>query len=413
MAKEKLLWVSDNPKFKYVGQSRVTREICDRLSPYYDLQVAGFYEPDKRDGKPSELELIREWQYPINVIERNKEETLQAVIDKVQPELIVLSHDCWLFTESANWRFPKTKAVGYFTIDGDPVCKWWRPLLYNMDQVVVPANYAKKVLQERFYDLNVEVVPYGVDHKTFSMPVDKEVYKKQVGESLGFSEGLKAGYDFSNKFLCVFYGHNQFKKNIGCIYDAWNKFSKGKDDIYLLLVTHSRMVKKGNISVIADYDITEFMKDDTCLVLNNVFDDSVMSLLTKASDCLLFPTIGEGFGLPVLEALACGTTPLVTDFSGVTDFATLENSFMLEYSPMMGDWNTIRAIVHPDEMQENLETAYKMWKTNDPKFRQMKQNGVKEAAKYTWDESAKQMLKVLQKVSETPKNYRAQTLKRL
>lgn len=413
MKNPKLLFVSDNPKFAYVGQSRVTREICDRLMPFYDIHVAGFYEPERKDGRRTEMEIDREWKYPISVIERNKEETLQAVIDKVQPDVILISHDCWLFPEVSTWKLPKTKIVGYFTIDGDPVSKVWRGLLYNIDQIVVPANYAKNVLQERFHDLRVEVVPYGIDHSVFSRPVDKEIYKKNVSDALSSTEGQRAGYDFTNKFVCSFYGHNHTKKNIACIYEAWKRFAKGKEDINLVMVVHSRVVKRGIWTVITDYDITEYMQEETCVVINGVFEDNVISALLKASDCLLFPSVGEGFGLPVLEALACGTTPIVTNFSGVTDFANDDNSFMLPWTPMVGDWNTVRAIVDPSEMHKKLEIAYKMWKEKDPALEKMKENGVAEAAKYSWDNTAKMMNSIIQNTLSTSLNYNNQLLKRV
>lgn len=413
MPNPKLLWVSDNPKFAYVGQSRVTREICDRLMPFYDINVAGFYEPERKDGKRTEMEINRQWKYPINVIERNKEETLQAVIDKVQPDVLLISHDCWLFPEASTWKFPKTKTIGYFTIDGDPVSKIWRGLLYNMDQIVVPTNYAKNVLQKRFHDLRVEVVPYGIDHQTFSHPVDKEVYKKNVSAALSSTEGQKVGYDFSNKFVCSFYGHNHTKKNIACIYDAWTRFCKDKNDVNLVFVVHSRISKRGIWTVIADYDITEYMYEDSCVVINGVFEDTIISSLLKASDCLLFPSVGEGFGLPVLEALACGTTPIVTNFSGVTDFSNENNSFMLPWIPMVGDWNTVRAIVDPIELHKKLEIAYKMWKENDPVFEKMKVNGIQESMKYSWDNTAKMMHSVIQNTLSTSLNYNNQILKRI
>lgn len=413
MIKQKLLWVSDNPKFSYVGQSRVTREICDRLVPYYDIHVAGFYEPERRNGLPTELEVVRDWRYPISVIERNKEETLKDVIAKTSPDALVISHDCWLFPESSTWNFPNIKTIGYFTIDGDPVSKTWRQLLYNFDQIIVPTYYAKRVLQERFHDLSVEVVPYGLDHKMFSKPVDRDVYKKQVGESFASSEGQKVAYDFSNKFISFFYGHNQTKKNIACIYEAWSRFSKGKEDIYLVLVVHSRFAKKGVWTIIVDYDITDYMGNDSCIVINGTFDDNVISSILKASDCLLFPSVGEGFGLPVLEALASATTPIVTNFSGVVDFANDNNSFMLPWTPMVGEWNTVRAIVDPADLHEKLDIAYKMWKTKDPEFEKMKMNGVQDSMKYNWDNTAAMMNSIIQNTLNLPKGYKNQVLKRV
>jgi glycosyltransferase involved in cell wall biosynthesis len=44
-----------------------------------------------------------------------------------------------------------------------------------------------------------------------------------------------------------------------------------------------------------------------------------MALLYSAMDVLLNPATGEGFGVPVLEAQACGTPVIVTDFSAMQE----------------------------------------------------------------------------------------------
>jgi glycosyltransferase involved in cell wall biosynthesis len=44
-----------------------------------------------------------------------------------------------------------------------------------------------------------------------------------------------------------------------------------------------------------------------------------MAKIYSAMDVLLNPAMGEGFGITVLEAQACGTPAIVTDFSAMTE----------------------------------------------------------------------------------------------
>lgn len=54
-----------------------------------------------------------------------------------------------------------------------------------------------------------------------------------------------------------------------------------------------------------------------------------MAALYREGDVLCLPTMGEGFGITPLEAMACGTPPVVTDWSGPTDFVDADSGFLL------------------------------------------------------------------------------------
>ncbi len=59
------------------------------------------------------------------------------------------------------------------------------------------------------------------------------------------------------------------------------------------------------------------------------FDDNALASLYRRADALILPYRGEGFGLPVLEAMACGTAPIVTSGGATDDFVTDETGYRM------------------------------------------------------------------------------------
>ena len=47
-------------------------------------------------------------------------------------------------------------------------------------------------------------------------------------------------------------------------------------------------------------------------------DDDELAALYRGARCLVFPSLYEGFGIPIIEAMACGT-PVVTSRGGATE----------------------------------------------------------------------------------------------
>jgi glycosyltransferase involved in cell wall biosynthesis len=66
-----------------------------------------------------------------------------------------------------------------------------------------------------------------------------------------------------------------------------------------------------------DPGVDVFMPDQTQLLLG--FTPDVMRAIYNAMDVLISPSYGEGFGIPILEAQACGTPVIVGDWTSMTE----------------------------------------------------------------------------------------------
>lgn len=64
-------------------------------------------------------------------------------------------------------------------------------------------------------------------------------------------------------------------------------------------------------------------------IISEEIDERNMIRLYGSVDAFVLPTRGEGWGLPVIQAMSMALPTLVTDWSGVQDFASDENSFLI------------------------------------------------------------------------------------
>ncbi len=93
-------------------------------------------------------------------------------------------------------------------------------------------------------------------------------------------------------------------------------------------------------------------------------------LLYNAADVLLYPSFYEGFGLPILEAFACGLPVVTSNISSMPEIA--------------GDGALLVNPKNLDEIKDSLKDIF-----NDKSLRNnLVQKGLKQVSKFTWDKCA-------------------------
>ena len=380
----KIIWVSDNPRFVHVGQSRVSREFCSRLCKDFELIVIGINEV------PDQLAIKENLPYCIDTVTRTTKgidkDKILAILLTHNPDIIILSHDVFLFPFLSDVKkiLPKTKIIGYFTIDGDSIPKSWiRQTLMYCDVIITPSEFGREVLFNTLITKPLEVVGYGIN-KLFS-PGDKtkNEYKKEIAD---VSYNTNILLDVADKFCALYYGMNQTKKGLDVIRKAWIDFSADKDDVFCLMMVHSHSYNHHGYIDVGDYDVMRFQNIKDLIFLNTVVPDDNLVKILRAFDVLLFPSIGEGFNLPCLEAMACGCIPITTHYAASTDYITSKNSFPLtKYILVSGEFNVNRAAVDYIELIEKLNDAYSLWKSGSGELLTKRNLGFKMVKNYDWD----------------------------
>jgi glycosyltransferase involved in cell wall biosynthesis len=170
--------------------------------------------------------------------------------------------------------------------------------------------------------------------------------------------GLKKPYIF-------FAGTLEPRKNLVQLIRSYGELSAKLRDKYDLVLAG----KKG-----WDYDsifvaIDQLGLTDNVKHLDYVADDDLAELYA-AAEVFAFPSLYEGFGLPVLEAMQSGTPTLTSDLSSL---------------PEVGDNSVL--YVDPTSDQ-SVTTGLEKLLTDSALRRKLKASGLKRAKKYSWKRTA-------------------------
>lgn len=187
---------------------------------------------------------------------------------------------------------------------GSPPAEWAAGIPGQVDRVVVYSEYVRDCFVEAGTPPgSIEVVPCGVDLDAFTPD--------------GAARDL--GVDASCVFLFV--GGTIWRKGVDLLLEAWERAFGPEDDVALVIKdfgvdSHYRgQTSRDRIRETA-------AREDVATVVH--FEDHLapdeLPALYRAADVLVAPYRGEGFCLPILEAMACGVPAVHTAIGPSAEF---------------------------------------------------------------------------------------------
>lgn len=203
--------------------------------------------------------------------------------------------------------------IGYTVWESTKLPDDWLEPMQIPDQLWTPSSFCKQVMVNHgFKSEKIRVVPEGIDPTIFH----------PNATPLPGSEKIK-GF----KFLNV--GKYEERKCTPYMIRAFDEEFKNTKDVVLILSCHNPFEK--------GFDIREKLGSlqlkcpEKILLINPVKEHQSVAQLYASCDAFLFPSRAEGWGLPIIEALACGLPTIVTNYSGQTEYLTKEMAYLLDY----------------------------------------------------------------------------------
>lgn len=199
--------------------------------------------------------------------------------------------------------------VGYSMLEVTGLPQSWVDGCNKMNEVWVPASFNVETFQASGVRVPIHVMPLGVD----------DVY---------FNEGIR-GHRATDSFTFLSVFEWGERKAPEVLLRAFaNEFSPS-DDVTLLVSVFNRDPTIDVEKEIAKLDLPASAR--IVVMVNPEFAGYQMGSLYRSADCFVLPSRGEGWGQPVLEAMACGLPTIATGWGGVADFLDEEVGYPVEY----------------------------------------------------------------------------------
>ena len=245
---------------------------------------------------------------------------------------------------------------------------YWHDLLPKAlkyaDQIITISNASKKDIVRllKIPESKVSVTPLAADPKFRPCQDQNEITR------------IKRTYNLPRPF-CLAVGTIEPRKNLPFLVEAFARSKRNDHDLVIV-------GKKGWDTETLERNIQKLHLNERIKILEYVPEEDLVVILSSAT-ALLFPSLYEGFGLPILEAMACGAPVVASTASSVPEVAG-------------------EAALYADPKDFSAWQAQISRVIADPNLRQvLRSKGLARAKSFTWENAALRTLEIFYKVGKS------------
>ena len=240
------------------------------------------------------------------------------------------------------------KTLFYFPFDSHDVYDGVVPVMEQMDIKVAMSKYAQNLLKTKA-KIDSHYIPHGVDPVIYR-PLPKQIVKKVRDEN-----------KWGDKFVVGCIARNQSRKNLPALFKAFAEFSKDKKDTVLLM--HCDPVDPQGTNL---YDLAKKLGIESKVTYGMRryslgVPEFKITLAYNMMDIHALSTTGEGFGLPIIESMACGVPNICTNYTTAEELIGKNGELVnlaKGHPHIAGQLNTDRALVDIDDMVAKMNKLY-------------------------------------------------------
>ena len=222
----------------------------------------------------------------------------------------------------------------------------------------------------------IHVVYNGVDPEQYHPDYSKDRIQE-----------VKAKYNIPGSYI-LYLGTLEPRKNIETLIRAYQRLlTAGPSRFGQNPSTFPKLVLAGKKGWLYD-SIFQLVKEfhlENQVIFTGYVDESDAAPLLCGARMFVFPSLYEGFGIPPLEAMACGTPVIVSDCASLPE--------------VVGDAGLLVPPTDIEKLAENMNRLLK----DDHLHAALREAGLKRAGQFTWKASAKKLVQIYRMMGSNSK----------
>lgn len=233
-------------------------------------------------------------------------------------------------------------------------------------QIITHSNVVRQQLHLAYHlpSQRLHVIAHGAD----------EQFRPQ---SLADIVAVRERYELPERYV-MYLGSNKPHKNLSALVEAWASVIKAGNDGVILVIAGREdpryPLARERVAQLGMTPHVRFLPD---------LDDAALPPMLAGALFFVFPSLDEGFGLPPLEAMACGTPVLVSDRASLPEVVG-DAGVLVEPQP-----TALAAAM--DKLLRDKE-----WRHD------LRERGLARAAHFSWANAARETLHVYQMLAGAP-----------
>lgn len=236
----------------------------------------------------------------------------------------------------------------------------------NASVVITVSEFEKKVIQKQFPQISnkLKVVYNGKSsyfHTNYSATQIQEVVDT---------------YNLPSEFI-FFLGNTDPKKNLPRVIEAYTKYCRAlSNPLKMVIADFSASLLNSYLTKLNAVDLTNQF------VLPGYIPNKELPLIFNRATFFLYPSLRESFGIPIIEAMACGTPVITSDAASMPEVS-----------------GGAAYLVNPNDVLSLKEGISRL--ATDKELRiKLIDKGLKRAATFNWLNTAKEVLEIYEEIKK-------------